>query len=106
MKLTPLILILAVAFGLAEAKAERLVIKGSDTLGAKLVPQLAEHFKAEHPGTTFDIAAEGSTTGIAAIIDGTAGIGMSSRRAKSSEVGAANAKGKNMKRSEEHTSEL
>jgi len=97
MKLTYLILSLVVAFGLAEAKAERLVIKGSDTLGAKLVPQLAEHFKAEHPGTTFDIAAEGSTTGIAAIIDGTAGIGMSSRRAKSSEVGAANAKGKNMK---------
>src|SRR5437899_4621921 len=97
MKLTYLILSLAVAFGLAEAKAERLVIKGSDTLGAKLVPQLAEHFKAEHPGTTFEIAAEGSTTGIAAIIDGTAGIGMSSRRAKSSEVGAANAKGKNMK---------
>jgi phosphate transport system substrate-binding protein len=97
MKLTYLILSLAVAFGLAEAKAERLVIKGSDTLGAKLVPQLAESFKAQHPGTTFDIAAEGSTTGIAAIIDGTAEIGMSSRRAKSSEVGAATAKGKNMK---------
>src|SRR5467141_3132768 len=97
MKLTHFVLSLAVALGLAEAKAERLVIKGSDTLGAKLVPQLAEHFKAEHPGTTFDIAAEGSTTGIAAIIDGTAEIGMSSRRAKSSEVGAATAKGRNMK---------
>src|SRR5215471_9871927 len=97
MKLTSLILTLAIAFGLAEAKADRLVIKGSDTLGAKLVPQLAEHFKAEHPGTTFDIAAEGSTTGIAAIIDGTAEIGMASRRAKSSEVGAAAAKGRNMK---------
>src|SRR5213595_3996041 len=79
------------------AYADRLVIKGSDTLGAKLVPQLAEQFKAEHPGTTFDIAAEGSTTGIAAIIDGTAQIGMSSRRAKSSEIGAASAKGINMK---------
>src|SRR5207248_1152411 len=45
----------------------------------------------------FDIAAEGSTTGIAAIIDGTAQIGMSSRRAKSSEIGAASAKGINMK---------
>jgi phosphate binding protein len=79
------------------AHADRLVIKGSDTLGAKLVPQLAESFKAQNPGTTFDIAAEGSTTGIAAIIDGTAQIGMSSRRAKSSEVGAASAKGVNMK---------
>src|SRR5947208_10026872 len=97
MKLTHLVLSLVLAAGLAEAKADRLVIKGSDTLGAKLVPQLAEHFKAEHPGTTFDIAAEGSTTGIAAIIDGTAEIGMSSRRAKSSEVGTAASKGKNMK---------
>jgi len=97
MKIKCLITILAVAFGLGEARADRLVIKGSDTLGAKLVPQLAEQFKSQHPGTTFDIAAEGSTTGIAAIIDGTAEIGMSSRRAKPAEVGAAAAKGKSMK---------
>jgi phosphate transport system substrate-binding protein len=90
-------LIITLALVSANAQADRLVIKGSDTLGAKLVPQLAEHFKAQHPGTTFDIAAEGSTTGIAAIIDGTAEIGMSSRRAKPSEVGTASAKGKNMK---------
>src|SRR6201990_1491516 len=82
---------------IGSAYADRLVIKGSDTLGAKLVPQLAEHFKGEHPGTTFDIAAEGSTTGIAAISDDTAEMGMSSRRAKSSEVGAASAKGVHMK---------
>ena len=93
---------LAVTLGLlaatlSNANADRLVIKGSDTLGAKLVPQLAEQFKAQNPGTTFDIAAEGSTTGIAAIIDGTADIGMSSRRAKSTEVGAASSKGKHMK---------
>src|SRR5213595_1802136 len=75
------------------AYADRLVIKGSDTLGAKLVPQLAEQFKAQHPGTTFNIAAEGSTTGIAAIIDGTAQIGMASRPTKPEEVAAAKAKG-------------
>jgi len=97
MKLTHLALLIGLAFGITEARGDRLVIKGSDTLGAKLVPQLAEQFKAQHPGTTFDIAAEGSTTGIAAIIDGTAEIGMSSRRAKTSEVGAAAAKGKHMK---------
>src|SRR6188474_2480217 len=82
---------------LSNANADRLVIKGSDTLGAKLVPQLAEQFKAQHPGTTFDIAAEGSTTGIAAIIDGTAQIGMSSRRAKPAEMSAASGKGVNLK---------
>ena len=97
MKITHLVIALGLAFVSTEARAEKLVIKGSDTLGAKLVPQLAEQFKAQHPGTTFDIAAEGSTTGIAAIIDGTAQIGMSSRRAKPAEVGAASGKGVNMK---------
>jgi phosphate transport system substrate-binding protein len=97
MKLTHLTLTIALAFLSTEAHAERLVIKGSDTLGAKLVPQLAEQFKAENPGATFDIAAEGSTTGIAAIIDGTAQIGMASRRAKPAEISAASAKGVNMK---------
>jgi len=79
------------------AHAQKLVIKGSDTLGAKLVPQLAEAYKAQNPGVSFEIAAEGSTTGIAAIIDGTAQIGMSSRRAKATEISAAQAKGVNMK---------
>jgi phosphate transport system substrate-binding protein len=97
MKLKRLVIALTLTATIGQAKADRLVIKGSDTLGAKLVPQLAEQFKTQHPGTTFDIAAEGSTTGIAAIIDGTAEIGMASRRAKSSEVAAATAKGRNMK---------
>src|SRR3977135_4585761 len=93
MKIKLLILGLLAATIVPSANADRLVIKGSDTLGAKLVPQLAEQFKAQHSGTTFDIAAEGSTTGIAAIIDGTAQLGMSSRRAKPAEMGAASAKG-------------
>jgi phosphate transport system substrate-binding protein len=97
MKITSLALLAALAFVSTEARADRLVIKGSDTLGAKLVPQLAEQFKAKNPGTTFDIAAEGSTTGIAAIIDGTAQIGMASRRAKPAEIATASGKGVHMK---------
>lgn len=77
--------------------AQKLVIKGSDTLGAKLVPMLAEDYKAKNPGVTFEIAAEGSTTGIAAIIDGTAQLGMSSRRAKPTELSAGAAKGVTLK---------
>jgi phosphate transport system substrate-binding protein len=97
MKIRYLLVALGLALVCTEARGEKLVIKGSDTLGAKLVPQLAEQFKSQNPGTTFDIAAEGSTTGIAAIIDGTAQIGMSSRRAKPAEVGAASSKGVNLK---------
>jgi len=81
----------------ATAQAQKIVIKGSDTLGAKLVPMLAEEYRARNPGVSFEIAAEGSTTGITAVIDGTAQIGMSSRRAKSTEISAASAKGVTMK---------
>src|SRR3954471_12885223 len=93
---TSLLLLAALAMA-SVASAQKLVIKGSDTLGAKLVPQLAEEYKAKHPGVSFEIAAEGSTTGIAAIIDGTAQIGMSSRRAKPTEASAATAKGVTLK---------
>src|SRR6266481_5549953 len=88
-----LLTLISLSTGAVLTQADTLVIKGSDTLGAKLVPQLAEEFKAQHPDTTFNIAAEGSTTGIAAIIDGTAQIGMSSRPTKPEEVAAAKAKG-------------
>jgi phosphate transport system substrate-binding protein len=87
----------AFLLGTQLATAETMVIKGSDTLGAKLVPQLAETYKAAHPGTQFSIAAEGSTTGIAAVIDGTCDIGMSSRRAKPTEESSAAAKGGSLK---------
>jgi phosphate transport system substrate-binding protein len=83
---------------LCVAKADdKLVIKGSDTLGAKLVPQLAEAYKQAHPNVSFSIAAEGSTTGIAAIVDGTADIGMASRRAFPAEMSAATANGRTLK---------
>src|SRR6188508_2317819 len=99
MKATSLILVAALTLvcGSTTARGDRLVIKGSDTLGAKLVPQLAEQFKADHPDSTFDIAAEGSTTGFAALIDSTAQIGMSSRPAKPAETAAATAKGVTLK---------
>lgn len=68
------------------ANAQTLSIKGSDTLGAKLVPQLAEGFKASgNTGVKFEIAAEGSTTAFPALANGTAQIGMSSRKIKDDE---------------------
>ena len=50
MKITHLAIALGLAFVSTEARAEKLVIKGSDTLGAKLVPQLCRSIKAQHPG--------------------------------------------------------
>jgi len=88
-----LLLMVALALAVGPAFAQKLVIKGSDTLGAKLVPMLAEAYKAKHPEVAFEIAARGSTTGISAVIDGTAQIGMSSRLAKPPELSVGSAKG-------------
>ena len=92
-----LVTVLVGISALTIGRADTIVIKGSDTLGAKLVPQLAEQFKAQHPGTTFDIAAEGSATGFAALIDKTAAIGMASRPAKPEEIANGKAKGVDLK---------
>jgi len=76
---------IALAAVAMSAQAETIVIKGSDTLGAKLVPQLAEVYKKSHPGVTFEIAAEGSATAFTALNSGSAHIGLSSREIKADE---------------------
>ncbi|MEM1295291.1 MAG: substrate-binding domain-containing protein [Verrucomicrobiota bacterium] len=69
----------------APKKSQTIVIKGSDTLGAKMVPQLAEAFKAAGNKANFEIAAEGSSTAFTSLKSGTAQIGMSSRDVKDTE---------------------
>lgn len=86
-------LIVGLAAVASAATAQTISLKGSDTLGAKLVPQWAEAFKQSHAGVKFEIAAEGSSTAFPALANGTAQIGMSSRKAKSEEITAARAKG-------------
>ena len=68
-------------------------LRGSDTLGAKRVPQWAEAFKKSNSGVSFDIAAEGSSTAFTNLAEGTAEIGMSSRKAKDEEVTLCKTKG-------------
>lgn len=82
----PLIHLITAAALLAAADAQTLSLKGSDTLGAKLIPQLAEGFKAAgNKNVKFEIAAEGSSTAFPALANGTAQIGMSSRNIKEEE---------------------
>ena len=101
MKTLKTLALAALTLGGSVQATETLVIKGSDTLGAKMVPQLAEAFKAtmEKQGVevAFEIAAEGSSTGVASVIDATAEIGMSSRDPKDKEVAKAKTKGVDMK---------
>ncbi|MES2594381.1 MAG: PstS family phosphate ABC transporter substrate-binding protein [Verrucomicrobiota bacterium] len=89
--LLTLALIATTAVGLQAQTTLR--IRGSDTLGAKLVPQLAESFKKQGGKVSFDIAAEGSSTAFTNLAAGTAEIGMSSRKVKADERALCRSKG-------------
>ena len=68
-------------------KAQEVIrCKGSDTLGAKLIPVLSEAYKSKHPGLKFEIAAEGTSTAFTALLQGTADIGMANREIKPEEA--------------------
>ena len=88
--------IVAVLLASSVQAQNKLVIKGSDTLGAKMVPQLAEAYKAGGSNVTFEIAAEGSSTAFSNLLAGTANIGMSSRGVKDTEVAKFAAKGQKL----------
>lgn len=61
------------------ARAQTLVVKGSDTLGSELVPRLAAEFQSLNPEFRFEIASEGSSTGIISVLEGGADLAMASR---------------------------
>jgi len=77
--------------------SETLTFKGSDTIGCKMAPQLAEAYVASGMSVKFNIAAEGSSVAFKALLDGTANIGMSSRSVKDEEKDKFTAKGQELK---------
>lgn len=85
-KLMRILPLMTYALSATEQAQEVIRFKGADAMGAKLVPQLCEAYKMNHPGIKFEIAAEGSLTAFTALLDGTADIGMSSRGIKPEEA--------------------
>lgn len=96
MKFSTVLVGLTLALSSFASAQNKIVIKGSDTLGAKMVPQLAETYKATGSTVDFEIAAEGSSTAFTSLLAGTAEIGMSSRGAKDSEKDNFTAEGKDL----------
>ena len=78
-------------------RAETIVIMGSDTIGAKLVVQLAEAYRskmeARQTDVAFEISSEGTVTALASIIEGKTDIGMASRAPKKKERSNAQVRG-------------
>jgi phosphate transport system substrate-binding protein len=91
-KLLAAVALLALATACSEAKAEKVTVKGSDTM-VITAQKWAEVYQKSHPKTAIQVTGGGSGVGIAALINGTTDIANSSRSIKKSEIDNARANG-------------
>lgn len=68
------------------SKADKVVIRGSNTIGEELAPQLIAEFKKEHPNISFDLNAKATGYGLAALRAGQCDIAAASRAAIEEEL--------------------
>ena len=73
----------------APMDAAHLRIKGSDTIGGSLGPDLVKDFAKTRPNLEFSVESLGSSTAFAGLFDGSADIGASSRSVKDTELDKA-----------------
>lgn len=72
---------------------EKVVIRGSNTIGEELAPRLIAEFKQEHPAVTFDLEAKATGYGLAAVRAGQCDIAAASRPAIKEELDLSAASG-------------
>jgi phosphate transport system substrate-binding protein len=89
------IIILAAGFAI-NVQAQKLVIKGSDTV-LPLIQKEAETFMKKNPGKNITVVGGGSGVGISALVDNSTDIAMSSRKIKMDERMKLNDAGKPFK---------
>ena len=78
-----------VTFARSPTPATVLRMKGSDTIGEALAPDLARAYRRKHPLVAVQVEANGSSTGFAGLFDGTADIAASSRAVSAAEIAQA-----------------
>lgn len=93
MKRTTAPLLLAALLAAPMFATETVRIKGSDTIGGALAPDLGASFRKHHPDVTVTVEALGSGTAFVGLFDGSADLGASSRPATAKELEQATALG-------------
>jgi phosphate transport system substrate-binding protein len=81
----------------APANVDKLVIRGSNTIGEELAPRLIAEFKKDHPGITFELEPKATGYGMAALRAGQCDIAAASREAIPEELELAKTSGIEMK---------
>lgn len=79
--------------GCPASKTEKVVIRGSNTIGEDLVPRIIAEYRKEHPQTTFDLEFKGTMYGFGALMAGLCDIAAASREANMNELGLARDRG-------------
>jgi phosphate transport system substrate-binding protein len=90
--LLSLLALACLAISCSEAKAEKITVKGSDTM-VVTAQKWAEVYQKAHPKVAIQVTGGGSGVGIASLINGTTDIANASRPIKKSEIDNARANG-------------
>jgi len=70
-------------------KEERVIIRGSNTIGEELAPRLIALYKKDHPAVIFDAEFKGTPYGVGALMAGRSDIAAASRLLSKNELGLA-----------------
>jgi phosphate transport system substrate-binding protein len=82
-----------VLIGCPASKTEKIVIRGSNTLGEELIPRLAAEYQKEHRQATFDLEFKGTLYGFGELMAGQCDIAAASRGANMNELALARDRG-------------
>jgi len=88
-----LILLGGVIVGCGAGKTEKVVIRGSNTVGEELAPRLVVEYQKEHPTVTFDLEFKGTSYGLGALMVDRCDIAAASRMATTNELVLAQSRG-------------
>jgi phosphate transport system substrate-binding protein len=88
------LLLLGIVFaGCSGGRSDKVIIRGSNTVGEELAPRLIAEYRQEHPNVEFDLEFKGSTYGFGALMVGRCDIAAASRAASTNELDIAQSRG-------------
>lgn len=78
--------VLLTVFTTSVLAEDKVLIRGSNTVGEELAPRLISSFRATHPNTTFDLEFKGSAYGIGGLMGGFCDIAASSKKVSNEQL--------------------
>jgi len=84
----------------SKGESQKIVIKGSNTIGEELGPQLIAQYKKDHPGAVFELESKGTGSGLWALVANQCDVAAASRVVTDEELKQAKERGMKLN---EHT---